>query len=382
VTLASDQQPDRDNLSDTSRKVIELREATLAEWEKRVRASVKEATTLGHPILINTFPTFYDNIAQALTPDYPRVTAIDATTIATEHGSERARLTRYPPQAIIQEYQEFRWALLDVLHQHGVSLEPEELWTINASIDSAIRESVTAFSLMHTALREQFVAALTHDLRGPLAAANMAAELIAHSAPSAQTKELAGRILVNHKRVDQMIQDLLNAMVFQGGGRLPLDLSEFDIMEVVREVRDQFNAAHPPGVQATGAAARVYWDRQAVRRALENLVGNAIKYGAPDRPITIKSDAMHGRLLLTVHNEGNPIPPERLEDVFQIFWRALSGKAREHTGWGIGLPYVRGVAESHGGSAGVDSTAERGTTFHIDMPLDARPFEGAQRVGP
>jgi signal transduction histidine kinase len=89
---------------------------------------------------------------------------------------------------------------------------------------------------------------------------------------------------------------------------------------------------------------------------------------------------MHQRLLLSVHNEGEPIAPERLEDVFQIFWRALSGKEKKQKGWGIGLPYARGVAESHGGTAGVDSSMERGTTFFIDMPVDARPFQNAPRV--
>jgi len=57
-------------------------------------------------------------------------------------------------------------------------------------------------------------------------------------------------------------------------------------------------------------------------RALENLVGNALKYGAKDPPITTKIDHYHGRMLLAVHNEGKPIPPDQLETVFQVFERA------------------------------------------------------------
>jgi signal transduction histidine kinase len=114
-----------------------------------------------------------------------------------------------------------------------------------------------------------------------------------------------------------------------------------------------------------------------MKRALENLVGNAVKYGAPDKQIRIKIDEMHERLLLSVHNEGNPIPPEELEDIFQFFQRSLTAKESKKQGWGIGLPYVREVAESHGGSIGVDSAAERGTTFLIDIPVDARPYQNA-----
>ena len=118
-----------------------------------------------------------------------------------------------------------------------------------------------------------------------------------------------------------------------------------------------------------------------MKRALENLVGNAVKYGAPDKQIRIKIDEMHERLLLSVHNEGNPIPPEELEDIFQIFQRAIAAKESKKQGWGIGLPYVREVAESHGGSIGVDSADERGTTFLIDIPVDARPYQNAPTLG-
>jgi signal transduction histidine kinase len=82
-------------------------------------------------------------------------------------------------------------------------------------------------------------------------------------------------------------------------------------------------------------------------------------------------------VIISVHNEGDPIPPDQIETVFQVFHRAKAAKEGNRPGWGIGLPYVRSVAESHGGSIGVDSSAERGTTFGIDLPVDARPFQNA-----
>lgn len=87
-------------------------------------------------------------------------------------------------------------------------------------------------------------------------------------------------------------------------------------------------------------------------------------------------------MLLSVHNEGEAIPPDQVEAVFQVFRRAQAAKDGDQQGWGIGLPYVRSVAESHGGSIDVDSSADRGTTFTIDIPLDARPFQNAPVPSP
>jgi signal transduction histidine kinase len=82
-----------------------------------------------------------------------------------------------------------------------------------------------------------------------------------------------------------------------------------------------------------------------------------------------------------VHNEGEPIPLEQIECIFQVFRRAVAAREGSKEGWGIGLPYVRNVAESHGGSVAVDSAAGRGTTFLIDVPTDARPFQDAPTLG-
>jgi len=86
-------------------------------------------------------------------------------------------------------------------------------------------------------------------------------------------------------------------------------------------------------------------------------------------------------MILTVHNEGEPIPADQFESIFQVFRRADAAKEGGKDGWGIGLPYVRSVAESHGGSVAVDSAVRRGTTFTIDIPVDSRPFQDAPTLG-
>jgi signal transduction histidine kinase len=105
-----------------------------------------------------------------------------------------------------------------------------------------------------------------------------------------------------------MIQDLLDTVIFQSGERLRLRLSNFDIREVAREVCVQSIASHGPRFEVMGESITGWWDRNAIKRALENLIDNAVKYGVPDKPILIKFRAYHERLQLSVQNQGDPIP--------------------------------------------------------------------------
>jgi signal transduction histidine kinase len=382
VTFASDKNNAPYPLSANARRMLALRDTVFAIWEGRVRERVAQASTVQHPILIDTLPVFYDNIAQSISPDYPRASAVDGTTVAAEHGGERARITSYDHAALIEEYQIFRLVIFEVLHDDGVVLDHRETQAIHASIDSGIQQAVQAFTLVHSGFRERFAAALTHDMRGPLTAAVTALELIQLSSDPARIKSVAGKALTNILRIGGMVDELLNTMAFHSGEKILLKVDSVDIGDVVREVQADAVAAYGPRIQAKTQSIIGCWDRLAMKRAVENLVSNAIKYGAPDTPVTIEVDKVHGRLLLTVHNQGARIPPEEQECIFQMYRRAEAAKSGDRQGWGIGLPYVRAVAESHGGSIGLDSSDERGTTFVIDIPVDARPLQDAPTLEP
>lgn len=380
MTQASSSNPDSDRLSPNARKMLTLRDEVLSEWGKRLRETVQEAEHLSHPVLINTLPVLYQHIVEAIAPDFPR-TALSNSTVASEHGGERARLTNYNVQSLVTEYQLLRWTIFDVLKLNGVRLDMDEFTIVNACIDGSIRESVTAFALAESALRERFVATLTHDLRNPLAAAYASAELITRITDVSKVKELAARITANLGRMDAMIRELLDAAVFHAGERLILHMESMDMLVLAKEVGDHFEAIHGPRFELFGDSIPGFWDRNALKRAIENLVGNAVKYGAPGSVITLKVEATHGRMIFSVHNTGEPMPPEEIESVFKVFERAVAAKEGDQQGWGIGLPYVRSVAESHGGSVAAESAMATGTTFVIDIPIDARPFQDVPTLG-
>jgi signal transduction histidine kinase len=219
---------------------------------------------------------------------------------------------------------------------------------------------------------------LTHDLRTPLTAIKASSDLILrHPGRLQQIPILAARIADNVKRIDQMIQDLLDASRVHVGERIRYHVWEFDLLSLIEETVAHMATVHGDRFVLTGIPVRGYWNADAFRRAIENLLSNAIKYGDPLKPINVIMRTFRGRVIVSVQNEGPHIPAEEQEGLFRSFMRSKSAKEGGKRGWGLGLAMVRGMAEGHGGSVAVDSAPDRGTTFIIDVPIDSRPFLGS-----
>lgn len=365
--------------SEIARQFSAIRDAVIDYWEREVRARVDGASEVLDPILINTLPQFFDNIAEALSPACRREDATSNTNAAAVHGGERARMTPFGADQVVHEYQIFREAIAAVAPGR-VALGEIDWGIIDRSINAATREAVRAFSRIHEDLRRKVAAALTHDMRTPLAVIVNGAELIGLTEDLERAKSTASKIQSNARRLVVMMGDLLDALTFHGGASVPLNLSCFDMTELTAELRDQYRQIIGLGFEfnAVGEPVVGYWCRGSMRRALENLINNAIKYG-DGGAIDLRVRQLRGRLMLSVHNEGKPIPEAQQDSIFEYLRR--EGAAPTVMGWGIGLPFVRAVAESHGGSVSVDSAAETGTTFVIDVPVDCRPYVGPAQDG-
>jgi signal transduction histidine kinase len=218
-------------------------------------------------------------------------------------------------------------------------------------------------------LRDRVVSSLAHDLRTPLSAMRVASELLASTRQEpARTQQIAARIRKNVDRADHMIRDLLDANAIRGGGTLPCERSLCNLVKIAQDTIDDLTTVHGNRfvLRASSVAIEGMWDASAVRRIIENLCVNAVKYGRPQTTITVTLISDEHGAQIDVHNEGEPIDDDAKERLFVAFRRADA--ARNQTGWGVGLALVRGLAEAHGGQAQVTSNAEAGTTFRVLLP--------------
>jgi signal transduction histidine kinase len=218
-------------------------------------------------------------------------------------------------------------------------------------------------------LREQFIAVLGHDLRNPLAAIAMGATLLRRKAhdPVAVTTA-ADRIERSARRMSGLINDVLDFARGRLGSGIGVELAETTTLgQALEGVTAELREVHPERRIASDIAVdgRVRCDLERIQQLLSNLLANALSHGTPDTPVRVRGWLDGQDVVIEVHNDGEPIPGDRLGKVFEPFWRRTA--ARE--GLGLGLYICSQIAKSHGGRLTVRSAAEQGTTFVARLPI-------------
>jgi len=221
------------------------------------------------------------------------------------------------------------------------------------------------------ALRTGFIAGVSHDLRTPLAAILLLCENLESGVADAAGR---GRYLAALRReagrLRRLVDDVLDfARLERGEGpklvREELELAPF-VATLAEELGERVRASGRPFVHEAGGLTELgALDGHAVRRALENLVDNALKHGAG--AVTLVSAVRDGALELALADEGRGIAPEARERVFEPFERL--GADGHVGGTGLGLAIVRAIARAHGGDARVGSSASGGARFELRLPL-------------
>ncbi len=365
-----------------ARFISERQSVILDRWLVGVKTHVKSARPLDLPIIVNTIPAFLTHLAEALDGKYGTEVVAGSNNIAQEHGGERARITDYSPDQVIQEYLLLRDVILDLLEDEGL-LDRALRSKIQTVFDDAVQQAMMAYYLVYTEIRETLITHLTHDLRTPLTSAKMSVDLILRrvsKAPagslSADIERHGARAIKNIDYTNQLIQKILDQkhLDFVKTNKTA-NFAQAEMMAIAASAVEDLSDDVRKLVELSGEKVVGFWDAKAFRRVIENLISNAVKYGREDGPIGVKIHSTHGRVFVSVHNEGEPIPVQERELLFERFQRSTTGKVAESAGWGLGLAYCRQVSECHAGSIGVESTLEKGTTFTIDVPVDPRGIE-------
>jgi PAS domain S-box-containing protein len=226
--------------------------------------------------------------------------------------------------------------------------------------------------------RDLMIDTLSHDLRNPLAAAHANAELIQRYPDLKEGRpKILERIIVAIERADRIIQDLLDSSHARSGQAMRLTFRACDLSQVLREAVEDLSSqyGHRFRFESRGSFQGT-WACDGLRRVLENLATNAIKYGAAHEPIRIELRRETERVLLSVHNEGAPIPGEEQGKLFEPFFRAANSEASTLPGWGLGLTIVRLVSEALHGRVTLESGPGVGTTFRLVFPAEAIRLAG------
>jgi two-component system phosphate regulon sensor histidine kinase PhoR len=228
-------------------------------------------------------------------------------------------------------------------------------------------------------MRSDFVANASHELRTPLASLTGYIETLqgpARNDPQAQERFLS-RMLEQAHRMRRLIDDLLSLSRVEMNVHRP-PAGTVDLAEIARYTLDMLaGQAHAAGCELRLSAdgpALVTGDRDELIQVVQNLVENAIKYGAPDKgiDIAIKRDAARGRISLSVTDHGEGIAPEHLPRLTERFYRVNEQESRSRGGTGLGLAIVKHIVLRHRGDLDIRSVKGTGSTFTIRFPaMDA-----------
>ena len=230
----------------------------------------------------------------------------------------------------------------------------------------------------------EFVAGVTHELQTPLAVIRSAGQNLADGVVDGpkQVKEYGLLVEKEVRRLSGMVDQVLEFAGLQSQRRA-LTIEAVPIDRVIESALSDCDAViEESGVKIDKEVApqlTVMADASALRRAIQNLLDNAIKYGGDEKWVGIRAKASKERrkreVLITIADKGPGIPADDLPHVFEPFYRgkkALAGRAR---GNGLGLALVRQIIEGHGGGITVKSAKGQGTIFSVRLPANSEPEE-------
>jgi two-component system phosphate regulon sensor histidine kinase PhoR len=222
-------------------------------------------------------------------------------------------------------------------------------------------------------IRRDFVANVSHELKTPLTVIGGFAETLRDlELPSDDRERFLATIESNARRMQRIVDDLLDLSRYESGGWVPNVVSN-DVGALVGEVFAAVQAtADTKGLaltfEARAAITRIDADPTALRQIIHNLVENAVRHTVRGS-IKVRVDThASGGATLSVADTGTGIPAEHIGRIFERFYRVDSGRARGEGGTGLGLAIVKHLVEAHGGVVRAESILGQGTTITINFP--------------
>lgn len=306
--------------------------------------------------------------SQGLAPQPPD----EPETAAQTHAVMRAR-SGFDINQLVAEYRALRASVLRLWAKACLPSSPDldELIRFNEAIDQAVAESVSFFSAQVERARALLLGMLGHDMRNPLQAIQMAAAALSKLNAGEQVTKAAASLITSGGRIATLLNDLVDFNRAELGLGISIEASHVDLGTLFSGNLDQLRGTYPDRsleLQLQGNLGGT-WDGARLQQVLDNLVINAIKYGAPNAPVRVLVSGEGNDIRLEVANSGPAIRDADLEQLFDPLTRGLhQGIDNNSKGsLGLGLYIVREIAKAHGGEVHARSD-DTETVFAVTLP--------------
>lgn len=223
--------------------------------------------------------------------------------------------------------------------------------------------------------RERLLGIVGHDLRNPLGAISMCAQLMISEGTydRESVMMLVSFLLTSVHRMDRMIKQLFQFTRARLGGGVPLELEATDLRPICQHTIEELTLTSTIPIKSTFAGNTAgTWDGERLIEALSNLVSNAIDHAASGTKVLVHAAGLGDEVVVTVSNQGNPIPNDLLPVLFEAFHRGRTGIKARAGHLGLGLFIAHEIARSHGGSLSAQSS-EGTTTLTMRLPRRSIP---------
>ena len=224
-------------------------------------------------------------------------------------------------------------------------------------------------------VRQEFLSNISHELRTPLTSIMAFVETLEDGAidDADNNRRFLSVIRRNAERMHVLIADILELSLIESGN-VSIDKGQVRVAHLVDEIFDSLSTkAEQREILLSheiDPEARVYADHGRLEQMLTNLIDNAIKFNRTSGTVEVTLKQTPERSIISVTDSGEGIMAEHLGRIFERFYRLDRGRTREVGGTGLGLAIVKHLARLHGGEVTVESELGRGTTFHIELPVE------------
>jgi sigma-B regulation protein RsbU (phosphoserine phosphatase) len=263
----------------------------------------------------------------------------------------------------------------------AVALEPgtkstaeEREWLLSAVADQA----AVALEKMRLdergKFRDRLIGIVSHDLRNPIGVVLLGASvLLEHNELDEHTTKVLSRIRSSAERATRMIADLLDYTQAHLGDGIHVDRKPGNLHALARQVMEELEVVHPGrDFEVTyDGDTHADFDADRLTQVVGNLVANAVSYGRAGTPVRVAVRGEATLVMISVHNSGAPIPPERQRRIFEPMHQLEPATSYGNRSVGLGLYIVENIVAAHGGTVQVQSTAVDGTTFTVRLPRHA-----------